>query len=114
MIETQVTPLPDWLVVTPVKDPVDDFFEKLSQTPRDWEVTKHGHIRRMIGVATTDCPISAVTGDHNDFGSPVPAARGIGMSHIDAYRVFEAAQNEHTIYRARLLEACGLEERHDS
>ena len=112
MIETKTIEFANW-PIAPVKDPLDDFFEKLSQTPRDWEVTKAGHIRRMIGAATVDCPISAVTGDHNDFGNPIPAAKRIGLSHGDAVQVFNAADGAGT-YRARLLEACGTEERHEN
>ena len=109
--DTQVT-ITRW-PIAPVKDPVDDFFERLTGTPRDWEVMKDGRIRRLNGL-TTDCPISAVTGDPKDFGFPIAAARGIGMDHKDARRVFEAADGLDTHYRARLLEACGIEERHDS
>ena len=115
MIETKVRELKNWPIAVPVKDPLDDFFEKLAQTPRDWEVVGSGRIRRLIGDGPNRvCPISAVTGNPEDFDNPLPAARRLGISHSDAYRVFDAAECPGNSYRARLLEACGIEERHDS
>ena len=73
-----------------------------------------GRIRRLKGL-TTDCPISAVTGDNNDFDNPVGAAkRKLGMSPDEAFLIFDGADGAANHYRVRLLEATGLEELHDS
>ena len=116
--ETKVRELPDWLVVTPVKEtnPVDDFFEKLSQTPREWFLDDDGALRlRARGVL--QCPVSAVTGDSADYSSPYEACDRIGLkgAHVipwtsDAKPKMYKDQKE---MRTRLLEACGIEERHD-
>ena len=105
----------DWPVL-PVKDPLDDFFEKLAKTPREWFL-ENGALRlRVRGVL--QCPVSAVTGNSDDFCSPYEACDRMGME--GAHVIPWAADDNPNMYknqkeiRVRLLEACGVEERHDS
>ena len=103
--------------IAPV-NPVDDFFEKLGQTPRTWFLERDGAIRCRDTDWRLWCPVSAATGVRADFTSPSHAARTrLGIDKATSRTIGPAADHYGTIrqaMRARLLEATGLEERHGS
>ena len=72
---TEITNWP----IAPVKDPVDDFFEKLAQTPREWFLEEDGALRYRDSDGRLHCPVSAVTGIQRDFCAPAVAARNMGI-----------------------------------
>ena len=94
---------------------IDEFFEALEKTPRDWvRCLGVGAIRRS-GAFARQCPITAVAGfgerEHfwmyGDCGYWVEAARVLGLPIKDARKIVNAADKRGSL-RARLLAACGL------
>ena len=118
--ETKVRELADWPIAVPVKEelksPAERFYERLAKTPRRWKIGEAGEIRSRAWWQLLDrCPVSAVTGRDSDYGHPDSALREMGVSYWDAVEIFMSADRSCSDpSRARLLEACGLEERHDS
>lgn len=88
---------------------LDQFFEKLEQTPRDW-YGSYSAIRRTDSNGWCgQCPVSSLGGLPIGFAWTV--AIDLGMDSADVERVIHAADNvigcDQDI-RARLLKACGL------
>lgn len=90
---------------------IDDFLEKLKQTPRDWITSTSGEIRRWNGTICC-CPITSC-----DPWGPSPchqyghAALAMGLNLEQYSSIMHAADNHRAhdpALRARLLEACGL------
>lgn len=73
-----------------------------------------GNAIRIGGGSKPDCPVSAVTGNNDDFLMPVTACREqLGMTEHLAVRIVNAADGTPPCdyrLRARLLRAAGLEE----
>lgn len=94
---------------------IDEFLERLSQTPRTWYVVGGLRVRcdaRGFG-RRLYCPITAVTGVWEDTGRAVSAGVQIGLSRKDAVNLVLAADN--TLdndplrqLRQQLERACGL------
>lgn len=100
---------------------LEEFYAKLAQTPRDWQLTHRGRVRMATYMDDKSdcycyhCPISAVTRNLDDFGAPNIAAETLGLSSGDALAIIAAADREtrdshyDRRVRARILEACGLD-----
>lgn len=94
-----------------MKMSLDQFLEKLAQTPRDW-VLAGSLIRCGMNVFGSECPISCLAG-RKSWEYP-DAARLLGISDDDARDIAYAADINSTKdthraeLRTKLLEACGL------
>lgn len=92
---------------------IDEFMERLEQTPRQWEIGVRGscHTIRLNGL----CPITAVEGSGKSAVNYLSAARALGLSTTAIYQITEASdygaeglkENLRPL-RRRLLKACGL------
>jgi len=86
---------------------LEQFLEKLEQTPRDWGLTMV-FIRRGKG-EDYQCPLAAVAGIF-DVSAPHDYAKKLGLSIKLANRIIEAdgCLTLEPELRAKLLKACGL------
>ncbi|MDA4119960.1 MAG: hypothetical protein OK436_05180 [Thaumarchaeota archaeon] len=94
---------------------LDEFLEKLKETPRDWEIKAGGLIRRGdSGTVEYACPLGELITDPDICHrlNWMRAGRILGLSDNDAYFVKMAADGRRSQpdLRKRLLEACGLVE----
>lgn len=102
---------------TPARMTLDEFFERLRQTPRDWRVTERGGIRRGNGdfMDEQQCPISSLADrpviDWGIAFRELQLDGDLSMrildsadcdGHNEGYRWFDPA------LRAKLLDRCGL------
>lgn len=94
---------------------IDQFIEKLRQTPRDWRpvITDRGTLRRGTR-KTYQCPLGSVAYPNPReaaCGEPYRYGRELGLSLEDTKLIFDAADGifgcDPTL-RRRLIEACGL------
>ena len=86
---------------------LDEFFRKLRETPRNWEIGPAGAIRQKMC-----CPLEIVAGTGP--GSFWRAGRKLGLPTALVDEIVEAAdedENHDPKLRARLLRACGLKEK---
>lgn len=104
--------------------PLDEFFEELAKTPRDWDNT-YGYVRRMHS-DTRICPILAVgaakglelprTPGGNPSNDSAPTlGPELGLSPLEVRQIMATADGRVCMWRERLdrnrlLRACGLEE----
>lgn len=92
---------------------IDEFLDKLSETPRDWYI-RRGLIRRR---GDDQCPITALC-DKDVTLSREPyteCGHQLGLSDKDLKEIIKAADSTRLLpydhdLRMRLLKACGLEE----
>jgi hypothetical protein len=83
----------------------ETFLAKLRETPRDWEISFEGVIRR----GQRCCPITSLTGRSATHWKLT--AIELGMSEVLAEKIVEAADcdaGHNPIVRRDLLAACGL------
>ena len=84
---------------------LDDFLNRLEQTPRRWTDKEKLRLGRM-------CPITAVGGGRHPAGDAYGVAARLGLAPTLAVRIIQAADVRsdlsHADLRARLLKACGL------
>lgn len=89
----------------------EKFLAALRKTPRDWRLDRLKRIR--CGVEN-HCPISAVTGNIEDYRDPVTAGVGVlNLDRTDAEGIIDTADNSAVAVpriRADLLAACGIKE----
>lgn len=96
---------------------LDEFFEELKKTPREWRINETGCVRSEDGA----CPVCAVLNRTNgkivSFFNWYRAVEAGLMSQEDAKSIARAADNSwfkddpcDPALRARLLECCGLTE----
>lgn len=91
---------------------IDEFLDKLSETPRDWYYTEEGRIRRRRYGLQIQCPITALC--DKDFLLHRECAHQLGLSDNDRTEIIQVADLIRPVYdhdlRVKLLKACGLEE----
>lgn len=92
---------------------LDQFLEKLEQTPRRWHLLS-GDALRMSNEDFSGwcnaCPVSSVSGLHAGLAWEV--ADAVGLCANDVIEVIRAADNQNghdPELRQRLLKACGLQ-----
>ena len=90
------------------------FLAKLRETPRDWQITPLGAIRRWDGFPEVlCCPITAVAATPVDSGRALDVAKDIKLPQSVTNKVIAAADGMwhlEAAVRRDLLAACGLEE----
>lgn len=90
---------------------LEQFLEKLEQTPRDWKLNG-GMIMRVARNNSPQCPVSSLC-NRQTYQWRL-AARQLHLPAITASRIADAADYTTTPWkklRAKLLKACGLEVR---
>ena len=88
---------------------IDEFLEKLKETPREWCITGTGTIRSHRGLGDWTCPVCKVAGVSGQMAWM--HIKSLGLSQCDADSIVAAAdlrpEYSETL-RARMLYACGL------
>ena len=89
---------------------IDEFLDRLSETPRDWYIREDGRIRRRRYGLQIQCPITALC--DNDDLRLLECAQHLGLSNGDLWKLSKQPipiDHDHDL-RMKLLKACGLEE----
>jgi hypothetical protein len=88
---------------------LDEFFEALQNTPRDWYLANNCIRRGPDERYKRHCPISTLM--NRDAGAPFQCAEELGLSRSDAWAVIDAADGWGSFnpeLRTKLMKACGL------
>lgn len=98
--------------MTEAKMTLDQFIEKLKGTRHMKWVLHNDRFIRSFATGACECPISAVSGNNDDFAYPTTAgASRLGLTNADAQAIVNAADRDGELddaLRSRLLSAVGL------
>lgn len=89
---------------------LDEFLAALRETPRDWQCTPAGGIRRSQEMGVLICPITEIDGRKLDAMHWKQASRRLGLSAGLATCIVVASDSAAGELRSQILDACELVE----